>query len=181
VPSDKEIKELLVEGIDFINKEEMAQFLEIVYDTLDHEGGYVNDPTDPGGETNYGISKRAYPKIDIKALTKHEAVKIYYKDYWVKYRVGDLPSNIRHIIFDGCVNMGASRIMRILQKVVNVKGGSLKVDGRIGKNTIAQTRKYKPEPDRLRAYRVKYYADLCTRKPKLEKYYFGWYRRALAV
>ena len=84
MPSDKEIKELLVEGIDFINKEEMAQFLEIVYDTLDHEGGYVNDPTDPGGETNYGISKRAYPKIDIKALTKHEAVKIYYKDYWVK-------------------------------------------------------------------------------------------------
>ena len=181
MPSEKEIDDLLVSGIDFINKEEMAQFLEIVYDTLDHEGGYVNDPTDPGGETNYGISKRAYPKIDIKALTKHEAVKIYYKDYWVKYRVGDLPSNIRHIIFDGCVNMGASRIMRILQRVVNVKGGSLKVDGRIGKNTIAQAKKYKPEPDRLRAYRVKYYADLCTRKPKLEKYYFGWYRRALAV
>ena len=68
--------------------------------------------------------------------------------------------------------MGASRIMRILQRVVNVKGGSLKVDGRIGKNTIAQAKKYKPEPDRLRAYRVKYYADLCTRKPKLEKILF---------
>ena len=168
-------------GIDFINEEEMAQFLEIVYDTLDHEGGYVWDEDDPGGETHFGISKRAYPKLDIKNLTKHEAVKIYHKDYWLKYRCGDLPSNIRHIVFDGAVNMGGSRIVRILQTVVNVKGGTLKVDGRIGKNTIRQTRKYKPEADRLRAYTVKYYADLVSRKPKLEKYYFGWYRRALAV
>jgi len=181
MPSKKEIDDLLASGIDFINEEEMAQFLEIVYDTLDHEGGYVWDEDDPGGETHFGISKRAYPKLDIKNLTKHEAVKIYYKDYWVKYRCGDLPSNIRHIIFDGAVNMGGSRIIRILQQVVNVKGGTLKVDGRIGKNTIRQTRKHKPEADRLRAYRVKYYADLVSRKPNLEKFYFGWYRRALAV
>tara|TARA_R100000458_G_C8182259_1_gene178857 strand:+ start:213 stop:770 length:558 start_codon:yes stop_codon:yes gene_type:complete len=181
VPNFDEIEDLLVNGIDFINREEMAQFLEIVYDTLDHEGGYVNDPKDPGGETNFGISKRAYPKLDIKSLTKHEAVKIYYEDYWSKYRVGELPSNIRHIVFDGCVNMGSSRIYRIVQKVVNIKGGSLKIDGRVGKNTIAQCKKYKPEPQRIRAYRVKYYADLVTRKPKLEKFYYGWFRRAIAV
>ncbi len=48
------------------------------------EGGYVNDGNDPGGETNFGISKRAYPNLDIKNLTKDEAKQIYYRDYWEK-------------------------------------------------------------------------------------------------
>lgn len=121
MPSAKEIDDLLASGIDFINEEEMAQFLEIVYDTLDHEGGYVWDEDDPGGETNFGISKRAYPKLDIKNLTKHEAVKIYHKDYWLKYRCGDLPSNIRHIVFDGAVNMGALGLCEYFKRWLMLK------------------------------------------------------------
>ncbi|MBI5843910.1 MAG: hypothetical protein HZB23_04475 [Deltaproteobacteria bacterium] len=46
-----------------------------------HEGGYVNDPADPGGETRFGISRRAYPNEDIKALTRERAAEIYYRDY----------------------------------------------------------------------------------------------------
>ena len=89
--------------------------------------------------------------------------------------------NVRYWSFDSAVNMGGSRMTKILQQVVNIKGGNLVVDGRIGKNTIAQTKKHKPEPERLRAYRIKYYADLVHRKPKLDKFYYGWYRRAVAV
>ena len=48
------------------------------------EGGYVNDPIDKGGETKYGISKRSYPNLDIKNLTKEQAREIYYKDFWLK-------------------------------------------------------------------------------------------------
>jgi hypothetical protein len=51
---------------------------------LRHEGGYVNDPRDPGGETKYGISKRAYPRLDIKGLTEADAKEIYRRDYWEK-------------------------------------------------------------------------------------------------
>ena len=49
---------------------------------LKWEGEYSNDPSDPGGETKYGISKRAYPELDIKSLTKEDAARIYYRDYW---------------------------------------------------------------------------------------------------
>ena len=52
--------------------------------TLAHEGGYVNDPADPGGETKFGISKRAYPDVDIKSLTRQEAEMIYRRVYWEK-------------------------------------------------------------------------------------------------
>ena len=47
-----------------------------------HEGGYANDPDDPGGETNWGISKRAYPNLVIKALTREQAREIYQRDFW---------------------------------------------------------------------------------------------------
>ena len=53
------------------------EFFEIVNHTLEEEGGYVNDPTDKGGETNYGISKRAYPKLNIFELTEDDAIDIY--------------------------------------------------------------------------------------------------------
>ena len=63
-----------------------TSFDEIIEVVLHHEGGYVNDPKDPGGETNYGISKRAYPDVDIKNLTEDGAKDIYRRDYWEKYR-----------------------------------------------------------------------------------------------
>ena len=59
-------------------------FREAIEVILKHEGGYVNDPVDPGGETNMGISKRAYPDLDIKGLTKQSVREIYYKDYCLK-------------------------------------------------------------------------------------------------
>ena len=148
---------------------------------LKHEGGYVNDPVDPGGETNMGISKRAYPDLDIKGLTKEKAEEIYYKDYWLKSKAPQVPDELRLIYFDMVVNMGKSRAVKILQTAVNAKGVKTDIDGGIGPQTISNSLKSGLEPARLRSYRVKYYADLVNRKTSLEKYWYGWYRRATQV
>ena len=62
----------------------MKSFDEIIKHVLEHEGGYVNDPKDLGGETKYGITKRFYPDIDIKNLTIEEAKEIYKKDVTIQ-------------------------------------------------------------------------------------------------
>ena len=167
-------------GIDLIEeKEEMSKFDEIIEVVLEHEGGYVNDPKDPGGETNFGIAKRSNPDVDIKNLTKAEASLIYKTKYWDKNKVESLPEELWHIYFDCCVNMGKSRAVKILQQAANGKGANIDVDGGLGPNTLKAISNV--ELERVRAYRVKYYADLVTRKPELEKFYFGWFRRALEV
>ena len=169
-------------GIDLVEeKEEMSKFDEIIEVVLEHEGGYVNDPKDPGGETNFGIAKRSHPDVDIKNLTKEGAKEIYKEVYWDKNKVESLPEELWHIYFDMCVNQGKSRAVKIIQRAVNGKGGSLDVDGGMGPMTIAAIGKSRVELDRVRAYRVKYYADLVTKKPDLERFYFGWFKRALEV
>ena len=154
-------------------------FDEIIEIVLEHEGGYVNDPDDPGGETNFGIAKRSHPDVDIANLTKEGAKEIYKSEYWDKNKVESLPEYLRHIYFDMCVNQGRGRAVRIMQRAANAKGAGLKVDGGMGPVTIEAMKGL--EIDRVRAYRVKYYADLVTRKPDLEKFYFGWFRRSLEV
>ncbi len=159
----------------------LVEFDDIIEVVLHHEGGYVNDPKDPGGETNFGIAKRSHPDVDIANLTKEGAKEIYKRDYWDGNKVEELPEELRHIYFDMCVNQGKGRAVKILQQAVNAKGGDLKVDGGLGPMTLKAILKSNLELDRVRAYRVKYYADLVTRKPDLEKFYFGWFRRALEV
>jgi lysozyme family protein len=156
-------------------------FEEAVKQVLKHEGGYVNDPVDPGGETNMGISKKAYPYLNIKELTVQDVKDIYYKDYWLKGQCPKLPQELQHIYFDMVVNMGKSRAVRVLQAAICGKGTKIAIDGGIGPQTIQASLKSGLEVNRLRSYRVKYYADLISRKPKLEKYWYGWYRRALEV
>jgi len=160
-------------------KEEMSKFDEIIEVVLEHEGGYVNDPKDPGGETNFGIAKRSHPDVDIKNLTKEDAKEIYKEVYWDNNKVESLPEDLWHIYFDCCVNMGKSRAVKILQQAANGKGANIDVDGGLGPNTLKAISNV--ELDRVRAYRVKYYADLVTKKPDLERFYFGWFKRALEV
>jgi len=157
----------------------LVKFNEIIEVVLHHEGGYVNDPDDPGGETNFGVAKRSHPDVDIKNLTKDGAKKIYKEVYWDKNKVESLSEELRHIYFDMCVNQGRGRAVKILQQTANAKGAGLKVDGGMGPMTIKAMDGV--ELQRVRAYRIKYYADLVTRKPDLEKFYFGWFRRGLEV
>lgn len=78
---------------------------------LAHEGIYSNDTGDPGGETHWGISKRAYPDLNITALTKEDAIKIYRQDYWDKMGCDALPWPMDMIIMDTGVNCGPSRAL----------------------------------------------------------------------
>lgn len=98
------------------------------------EGGskLVNDPQDPGGVTKYGISKRAYPNIDIAALTEADATAIYLSDYWTPNRCGEMPGPIGLALFDASVNQGKVTAAKLLQGVLGVT-----VDGKI--NSGGQT------------------------------------------
>jgi len=80
------------------------------------EGGYINDPDDPGGETHWGISKRAYPMLDIKDLTRDEARDIYRSSYWERAGCGALPWPLNLVVFDTAVNMGVGRARDFLSR-----------------------------------------------------------------
>ena len=76
---------------------------------LELEGGYVNHPDDPGGETKFGISKRAYPTLDIKNLRRSEAIDIYRRDYWTRVESATRDPKLRIMVFDAAVNHGVAR------------------------------------------------------------------------
>ena len=102
---------------------------------IGHEGGYVNDPRDPGGETKFGISKRAYPEVDIAGLTLEDAKRIYHADYWEPCRCDEYTWPLSLYVFDGAVNQGVVATRKMLQSALGVKA-----DGILGKNTMAAAR-----------------------------------------
>jgi lysozyme family protein len=83
---------------------------------LGHEGGYVDNPKDPGGETNWGISKRSYPEVNIKALTMLDAKAIYLRDFWNP--IGNAHPAIKFQAFDFAVNSGITTAIRKLQSSI---------------------------------------------------------------
>ena len=96
-------------------------FEKAVFFTIEREGGYVNDPHDPGGETKYGISKRSYPDLDIPNLKREDAEAIYRKEYWDKCKCSDLPHGIDLLTFDAAVNQGPEAAIKMLQRALKVK------------------------------------------------------------
>ena len=155
-------------------------FDEIIDHVLESEGGYVNDKHDSGGETNLGISKKAYPDLDIKNLTIEHAKQIYYEDYWAPSKAEQLPNQLREVYFDMVVNFGRRGAARVLQEACNGKNTyKIKEDGKVGAATIGACKNL--EPDRLRAYRVLKFAKIVIKKPTQEKFWFGWFRRAIKV
>ena len=98
----------------------MSNFIQVFERVLGHEGGYVNDPADPGGETKFGISKRSYPSVDIKNLTIEQAIVIYRNDFWNKIDGDQLPFSIAYQLFDFAVNSGTQTAIRYLQRAIGV-------------------------------------------------------------
>jgi lysozyme family protein len=98
------------------------------------EGGYVNDPRDPGGETKYGISKKAHPNEDIANLTVERAREIYRADYWnpTAARIYDVSNRLAATLFDSAVNQGNGAAVQMLQGILHAKQ-----DGIIGPLTVA--------------------------------------------
>jgi len=139
---------------------------------MKHEGGYVFDKRDPGGETKYGISKRAYPNENIKNLTMDRAKKIYKKDYWDRCKCDLLPSKLALHIFDFAVNSGNIKAIKDLQKMVGVDD-----DGIIGPKTMEAIKKHS-ESNLIAAYcnaRVNFLQLLKT----WDVYKRGWVRRIM--
>jgi lysozyme family protein len=124
------------------------------------DGGYTNDASDPGGETKWGISKKAYPDIDIKSLTKEEAFLIYERDYWLKAGCDKMEKALAIAVFDSAVNCGVGRTRSWLVELEKEK---------------------ERNPQRSARWmiqrRTQYYLDLVKRKPALNKYIKGWLNR----
>lgn len=106
---------------------------------LGNEGGYVNNPADPGGETNWGISKRSYPKLDIKALTRVQAAALYKRDFWDVVGLDDQPLGVANQLLDFAVNSGGTNAIRALQRALQVAD-----DGHIGEHTLAAIKATEP-------------------------------------
>ena len=134
--------------------------------------------SDAGGETKYGISKKSFPQYDIKNLSIEDAKDIYRRHFWDTSKSEKIKAELRLDYFDMCVNMGQGNAVKILQKTVNNSPGEkISVDGRIGPMTIEASNRVSVK--RLRSFRVLYYAKLIMKKPTLEKYWYGWFKRSL--
>ena len=100
---------------------EMDKFRKSLAFTLPHEGEYVNDPNDPGGETKWGISKRAYPDLDIRNLTPLQAANIYATDYWDACGCDALPFPFCTAVFDSAVHCGVGRTKAWMRQAKDIK------------------------------------------------------------
>lgn len=138
---------------------------------IGNEGGYTNNPADPGGETNWGISKRSYPNVDIANLTREGAKAIYLQDFWQRGQMDQYDPAIAFQVFDAAVNHGIETAVRLLQQAAGVAD-----DGHIGPVTVAAV-KAKSVTDMLMLFiarRIKFWTKLST-WPTFGK---GWANRA---
>lgn len=109
----------------------MTRFDWCVERVLEREGGLVHHPDDPGGLTKFGISQRAYPKLDIASLTRTDAILIYERDYWDAANAWKLPEPLDFYLFDAAVNQGVAKSVQLLQQAVGASP-----DGVIGPRTM---------------------------------------------
>jgi lysozyme family protein len=162
-------------------------FLKAFGITIGHEMGYVWDKDDPGGETNFGISKRSYPNEDIKNLTLENARTIYHKDYWIKQNLHLLEGypEIAIEIFDTGVNMGIGRSGKIFQEALNLCNrnerdyNNIEVDGGIGPKTVSTFRACKHKGllfNIMNILQGEFYVNLMRKNEVMEKY-IGWFNR----
>lgn len=140
---------------------------------IGHEGGYVNNPADPGGETKFGISKRSYPAEDIKGMTLDRAKAIYRRDFWGPAGCDAVPDAVKFDLFDMAVNSGPVTAIKTLQRAAGVTP-----DGLLGPITL-QALNSIPGPRlvaRFNGQRLSLMADLKT-WPVFGR---GWAKRVAA-
>lgn len=166
---------------------------EIINAILEREGGYVNDPSDSGGETNHGITKAVARQCGyigpMRDMPREVAFSIYASKYWDSVRADDLvrlDEAVAAEVVDTCVNMGPRRAGIFLQRALNVLNnrGTLYADvvpdGQIGPATLAALEGYLEERDRdallkaLNCLQGAFYIELCERREKDEKFLYGW-------
>lgn len=143
------------------------------------EGGTNDDPIDRGGLTNWGISQKQYPKVDIESLTIVQAKEIYKHDYWYKNKCNLMSPDLAMILFDSSVNCGTHSGAKWLQMACNKNGSSIKVDGIIGTKTMSEVNKYSPYKlhNIILSERLRRYVWMLNRYPLQKKYIKGWVDR----
>lgn len=152
----------------------MSEFSLAIPVVLENEGGYVNNPNDPGGETKYGICKRSYPLVDIKNLTVEQATAIYLRDFW-KFG-GIIDQSVSTKVFDTFVNMEHVAIFLIQELLLK----AIKPDGIYGPETEDAINRSEPSIflTSYRASLVKHYEDIVAKNPAEQVFLEGWLRRA---
>jgi lysozyme family protein len=119
------------------NADYPALFVQAVTRVLANEGGYARLPNDPGGETQFGISRRDYPNLDLRNLTRDGAIAIYFRDFWKTCRYGELPDAIAVKLFDLSINMGPAHAVECLQRALRACGTTVAEDGALGNASVA--------------------------------------------
>ncbi|MEM9551616.1 MAG: holin-associated N-acetylmuramidase [Pseudomonadota bacterium] len=180
----------------------MQTVRQIAEEIVRREGGFVNDPDDPGGATKYGVTIHTMRRLgldltgngtidvaDVRALTRDDAVEIFIRHYFEKPRLDELPQALQATVFDMYVNAGANAV-KILQRLLRQMGYDIAADGVIGPKTLGAVRAAQgDDPVLLRdAYgiaRRNYYFGIGDRRPASRKYARtraggkgGWIKRA---
>ncbi|MFW2541631.1 holin-associated N-acetylmuramidase [Primorskyibacter sp. 2E107] len=181
----------------------MAQSVrQMAEEIVAREGGYVNDPDDPGGATKYGVTIHTMRRLgldldgdggvtaeDVKRLSREQAVEIFLQHYFLRPRIAELPAPLHVTVFDMYVNAGANAV-KILQRLLIDMDEPVSVDGVIGPRTIAATARAcaKAPSHIVDAYgiaRRNYYFGIADRRPASRKYARtraggkgGWIKRA---
>ncbi|MDJ1007276.1 MAG: holin-associated N-acetylmuramidase [Paracoccaceae bacterium] len=174
----------------------------IADEIIAREGGFVNDPDDPGGATKFGVTIHTMRRLgldldgdgrvtvsDVRRITKGTARKIFVDHYFHRPRIAALPDALQASVFDMYVNAGANAV-KVLQRLLNQMGRSLAVDGAIGPKTITAARAATAAApghiaDAYGIARRNYYYALADRRPASRKFARrrdggkgGWIRRA---
>lgn len=171
-------------------------------DIIRREGGYVNDPDDPGGATNHGVTIHTMRRLgldlngdgeidpaDVRRLSQEQAIEIFIQHYFDRPRIADLPRVLHATVFDMYVNAGSNAV-RILQRLLRDMGYDLSLDGVIGPQTIRVSHMAVREGgdhlgDAYGIARRNYYYRIADRRPASRKFARrrdggkgGWIRRA---
>lgn len=179
-----------------------AMFERAVAEVLLREGGYVNNPADPGGPTNWGITIPTLRTLgdrdgdghldgdldrdgdidaaDIRALPQRVAVQIYRLQFWERYRYGDLPDGIGLKVFDTAVWTGPGRSHRLLQQSLRSLGILVSEDGVLGPKTRRAVASVRADV-LLQVYRgllAAFLRQLVLKRPSHTVFLRGWLRRA---
>jgi len=181
----------------------MSNFAHAIESVMLHEGGYVDNPSDPGGATNYGISLRWLKSQgdldgdgwlegdldhdgdvdvdDIKMMDKEQAMGMYRTLWWEPYRYDLITSQpIANKVFDLTVNMGSKQSHKLLQRAIRACGLLIKDDGIIGNKTL-ESINVVDELSLIPAYRSEaagFYRGLAIKNPKFNTFLKGWLNRA---
>ena len=180
----------------------MKSVRQIAEEIVAREGGFVNDPDDPGGATNHGVTIHTMRRLgldldgdgvvtvaDVRRLSRAQAVDIFIRHYFERPRIGELPEPLQATVFDMYVNAGSNAV-KLLQRLLREMGLAVAVDGVLGPQSLqAAARAMAMAPDHLvDSYgiaRRNYYFRLADRRPASRKYARtraggkgGWIRRA---